>query len=422
MVTIEWEAKMNDSMLHVALEIADHEIRFAIGQFYNTRLNILKVERVACSGILGAQIIDQASVVNSLKAAALHVQDTLGLPLKRVVLALPSVSTHRYTRRIEVEVDQQVNLRDLQKAMAEALKTKLPESQELINVFITKSIVNGITMRRLPINEVCDSLVVDVDLICADRDLVYRYAQTVEKAGLEISEISLDSYAFGKEASLFEKSLEQYVISLKLERQSTTLSLFAKGKLMSSEVLDLGTHQLIGELAHANHLPLDVADRLLHHNVRFGLDHYPTTPIYLWSSDGKTMTVSEQEIAAMIDKPLQKWLTSIKEAILPILATSNARLVLYGESAEINGLDTLLSKLCGCECELYIPETLGMRSSSLATLAGLFYVVKDQSHLRRYDAGVDMVSFEQMIQSPIKENPTEDTLSGKLKGLFERRN
>lgn len=412
---------MNESNLHVALEIADHEIRFAIGQFYNTRLNILKVERVACSGILGTQIIDQASVVTSLKAAAEHVSNTLGLPLKRVLLALPSLSTHRYTRRIEVQIEDRVTLKDLQSALHEALNTKLPDTQELINVFITKSIVNGITMRRLPINEVCESLTVDVDLICADRELVYRYAQTVEKAGLEISEISVDSYAFGKEASLFEKSIDQYIISLKVERQSSTLSLFAKGKLMSSEVLDLGTHQLIGEIAHAKQLPIDVADRLLHHNVRLGLDHYPTTPIYLWSNEGKTQTLSELEISKLIEKPLTAWLNSIKMAIMPILATSNARLVLYGESAEINGLDQLLAHLCGCECELYIPATLGVRSSSLATVAGLFYVVKDQSHLRHYEAGVDMLAFDQMIQIPSKETTTEDTLSGKLKGLFDKR-
>jgi len=412
---------MNESVLHVALEIADHEIRLAIGQFYNTRLNILKVERVPCSGIVGSQIVDQSAVVNSLKAAAKHVSDNLGVPLKRVLLTLPSVSTHRYTRRLQVEVKQQVTLRDLQAALREAMNTELPETQELINVFITKSIVNGITMRRLPVNEVCDSLSVDVDLICADRELVYRYAQTVEKAGLEISEISLDSYAFGKEASLFEKSLEQYIISLKVERQSTTLSLFAKGKLMTSEVLDLGTHQLISDIASVKHLPIDVADRLLHYNTRLGLDHYPSTPIYLWSDEGKTYTLSEAEIAQIIEKPLQQWLNSVKAAIMPILESAQAKLVLFGESAEINGLDEVLAKMCGCECELYIPATLGIRSSSMASVAGLFYVVKDQSQLRNYQAGVDMMAFDQLINGSSKEAQAEDTLSGKLKGLFEKR-
>ena len=411
---------MNDSMLHVALEIADHEIRFAIGQFYNTRLNILKVERVPTSGVLGAQIIDQASVVASVKAASLHVQETLGLPLKRVVLALPSLATHRYSRRIELDIDGQVTLNDIQRAFKEALKTKLPEHEELINVFVTKSLVNGITMRRLPINEVCDHLMVDVDLICADKDLVYRYAQTVEKAGLEISEISLDSYAFGKEAALFEKSLEQYIISLKVERQTSTLSLFAKGKLMSSEVLDLGTHQMIESIATTFHVSSDIADRLLHHNIRLGLDHYPITPIYLWSSDGKTLTVNEHEVASAIQKPLDSWIVAIKQAVLPILASASAKIVLYGESAEINGLDTLLAKACECECELYIPSTLGLRSSSLSSVAGLFYVVKDQSNLRYYESGVDMLAFEAMMTHQPTETTTEDTLSGKIKGLFER--
>lgn len=411
---------MTDQNIHVGLEIADHEIRIAVGQFYNTRLNILKVERVSCSGIIGTRISDQNAVIASLTLAAQHVYETLGVKMQRVILALPSVDTHRYTRRIDVDVQDRVTIKDLQRAIKEALKTSLPENQELINLYITKSLVNGITMRRLPLNEACDSLSVDVDLICADRDLVYRYAQTVEKAGLEISEISLDSFAFGKEASLFEKSLEQYIISLKVERQNTTLSLFAKGKLMSSEVLDLGSRQLISDIAQSKHLPIDVADRLLHNNVRLGMDHYPVSPIYLWSSEGHTYTLSEAEIAEVIEEPLKQWLDSIKTATLPILETSKARIVLFGESGEIHGLDQLVAKTCGCECELYIPATLGIRSAAMASVSGLFYVMKDQSNLRGYLPGVDMAQFNTLISSE-PDAPNEDTLSGKLKGLFEKR-
>lgn len=411
---------MNDQNIHVGLEISDHEIRIAVGQFYNTRLNILKVERVSCSGIAGTRIVDQNAVIASLRSALSHVQDTLGVRPLRVILALPSVNTRRYTRRIDVSVEERVALKDIQRGLREALNTSLPENEELINLSITKSLVNGITMRRLPLGEACESFSMDVDLLCADRDLVYRYAQTVEKAGLEIAEISLDSFAFGKEASLFEKSMEQYIVALKIERQVTTLSLFAKGKLMSSEVLDLGSRQLIGELAERKRLPVDVADRLIHYNLRLGLDHYPTSPIYLWSNESKTHTLSEAEIAEIIAQPLNAWIDAIKSAVTPILESSKARLVLYGESAEINGLDRLLAKTCDCETELYLPATLGIRSPSLGAVSGLFYVMKDQSNLRSYLPGVDMAEFSSLI-SPEIPTQSDDTLSGKLKGLFEKR-
>lgn len=411
---------MNEQDVQIGLEIADHEIRLVVGQFFNTRLNIMKVERVLSSGIHNAQIIDQMAVIQKISAAVKHVEENLGLSIERVILSLPSIGLSRYVRRINVPIEEKVTIKDIKAVYKEALNTDLPEHQALVNLAITKSLVNGITMRKLPLNESCDSLTVDVDLLCADKEMVYRYVQTVEKAGLQVSEISLDSFALGKEASLFEKSLEQHLVAIKAERQSTSLSLFAKGKLVSTETINLGSKQIISAMVNRFNLPIEVADRLLHMNARFGLDHYPNTPIYLWSNEGKTHTLSEQELMTVVEPILNVWLEEIKTTIKPILDTSNVKIVLFGESGEINGFDQLLASECGCECELYIPETLGVRSSALASVLGLFYVVKDQSSVREFLPGVDMGVFNQMLVKE-KETVNEDTISGKFKGLFERR-
>lgn len=411
---------MNEQDVQVGLEIADHEIRLVVGQFFNTRLNIMKVERVLSSGIHNSQIVDQMAVIQKITAAVKHVEDNLGLSIERVILSLPSIGLSRYVRRITVPIDEKVTLKDIKSVYKEALNTELPNHQALVNLSITKSLVNGITMRKLPINESCDSLTMDVDLLCADKEMVYRYVQTVEKAGLQVSEISLDSFALGKEASLFEKSLEQHLIAIKAERQSTSLSLFAKGKLVSTEIINMGSKQIISAMVNRFNLPIEVADRLLHMNARFGLDHYPNTPIYLWSNEGKTHTLSEQELMNVVQPILNVWIEEIKTTIKPILDTSNVKIVLFGESGEINGFDQLLSAECGCECELYIPETLGVRSSALASVTGLFYVIKDQSSVREFLPGVDMGLFNQMLVKE-KEIVNEDTISGKFKGLFERR-
>lgn len=410
---------MIKSNVYAALEIADHEIRLAIGQFHNTRLNILKVERIECSGILGTHINDQAAIVEAILSAKAHVKETLGVELKRVILALPTLNSSRYTRRIEFKINEKVTINDIKAIMKDAYQSEIPTHQELINAFISKSIINGITLRRLPLDEECESISVDVDLLCADRDLVYRYVQTVEKAGLEIIEISLDSFAFGKEASLFEKSLEHYIIALKVERQSSSLSLFAKGKMSSSEVLDLGMHAMISKLAETVNLPIDVADRLMHNNIRLGLDKYPDTPVYLWSSEGTTHTLSEKEIFEILSTDLERWIENIQRAIAPILEHGETKLVLYGESAEIKGMDKILSKALNIEVEVYIPETLGIRYAAFSSVAGLFYVLKDQSNIRDFEASVDMISYENLVQS--SQDHSEDTLSGKLKGLFDRR-
>ena len=81
---------MNEQDVQVGLEIADHEIRLVVGQFFNTRLNIMKVERVLSSGIHNGQIIDQMAVIQKISAAIKHVEENLGLSIERVILSLGS--------------------------------------------------------------------------------------------------------------------------------------------------------------------------------------------------------------------------------------------------------------------------------------------------------------------------------------------
>ncbi|TXT19040.1 MAG: cell division protein FtsA [Erysipelotrichaceae bacterium] len=310
---------MNDQNIYAALELTDHEIRLVVGQFHNQRLTVMKVERVVSGGILNQNIVDQNAIVNALKKAIDNASKNIGFPIKAVILALPSASMHRFNQKVNMQVKDRVTSIDIQNAVRKAIKTPLPEHLEIVNVIINKCIVNGISLRRLPIDETCDSFIADVDLMCADKSLVYQYASIVEKAGLEITEISLDGFAIGKEASLFEKSLDHYIVLMKIERQSTALSLFAKGKLMSTEVIKEGTAQMIQAISEKHHLPIEVADRLLHHNIRIGLHKYPKSPIYLWTADEKNHTLTENDVAGLIEPQLDVWLQSIHKAISPIL-------------------------------------------------------------------------------------------------------
>lgn len=413
---------MNDQQIYAALELADHEVRLLIGEFHNTRLNILKVEKVKCSGIEGVTIVDQEAVVTALKSAVNNASTNLGARIQRVLLLLPSWGMRRFSRRVQVAVDQKVTYTDVRNAMREAMKTDMPDNLELINTIATKYTINGIGYRRLPVGEECTSMGMDIDLICADKEMTFQYAQIVEKAGLEITDVSLDGFALSKEASLMDKSTEQFIILLRAERQTTTLTLFAKGRLISSEILLGGSDVLISAIIEEYNLPIDVAERLLYHNCRLGLEKYPESPIFLWANEGKTSTISESQLIKTITLASEEWVRDIKRCCEPILEAGSANLVLTGEASEIIGLDGMLEKAIGIPTEIYIPETLGVRNAALSAAVGLFYVLKDQLNYRQNILpGINMEEFHASLHGK-KDSGIDDTLTRKLKGiLFESR-
>lgn len=414
-----------EKQIFAALEIADHEIRLVIGEFFNTRFNVLKVERVSCSGIVNLQILNKEAVTSTIRRTLANASNRIGSRIERVLLSIPSKNARRVSMKVAIPVesyDRKVTLLDIKKAVRKAMESKLDKSLALINVVCTKYTCNGITTRRMPIGEICDQLTVQIDLLCADRDLTYNIVSCVEDAGCNVMDVSLDCYAIAKEACLFEQTVDQNVIVLKLEEQMTTMALLFDGKLISSEVLDEGFGSWIKALANKYRLPQDIATRLCKYNGKLDLNHTSESPIYIWSRNQVTYTISESELCNEILEPVENWVNTLSEACKEIIATRKTVVVLTGEGADVQNLSESLKEALGCEVRRYVPETLGVRSPALSCCLGLFYAYKDQQEVMgTFDCSINMNEFMKSIElkqmKPQQENE-ENTITGKLKSIL----
>lgn len=416
-----------DKQIFAALEIADHEIRLIVGEFFNTRFNIIKVERVPVFGLEKNRIVNFEALEDAIKKATANATRTVGAKIERVLLCIPSVNMHRYPLKVSTKVESiedVVTIYDIRRSVKKAMATKIDDSLALIQAVCVKYTCNGISTRRMPINEKCDDLVVDVDLLCVERDVAFDLVRCVENAGLHVMDVYLDIYAIAKEAALFEQTVDQNVIVLKLERQSTTLGLLSKGKLMNSDFFEYGLNNLFNSIKAKYDLPMDAISKLLKYNVRFDEATYSNQPIYVWANHGETSTLSEKDLYECVQNDVQKWLDDMKTICDPILKSNKTTVLVTGEGGELQGLTTRLSKQLGVEVKNYTPETLGVRYSGLSTCLGLFFAYKDQLPINgATDSSVDMIQFEQAIHyKEDTENSEEESITKKLKGmLFEAR-
>ena len=413
---------MNNKQIYAALEIADHEIRLIVGEFFNTRFNVIKVERVPCSGVESGQIIDQQLVSDTIRKVVENASSKVGAAIKKVLLCVPSIDAERIGVKVNVRVDsidKKITILDIRNAVKKAMSTPIDEQYALINAVCVRYTCNGITTRRMPVGEISDELTVHLDLLCASRQIAFDYVTCVENSGLQILDISLDSFAIAKEACLFEQAVDQNVIVLKLEREQTSLALLHEGRFSSCDVIPHGIGRWIGKVSEKVHLPLDVASRLVYFNGRVEPESCKTSPIYIWSSNGVTSTISEQELCDIMKEPAAKWIDEIKSASEPIVSSMKTSVVITGEGAEIEGLAESLAKALGCSVKRYFPETLGVRSAALTSALGMFYVYAD-THiaLGETDSCVDLEQFNKsVIVKPIKTSD-DKTITNKLKNIL----
>ena len=416
---------MSDKQIFASVEVADHEVRLVVGEFFNARFNIIKVERIPCFGITYDQVLDPDEISNALRKAASSAKRTIGAEIKKVILAIPSYKTKKYSLRSTVDVsgiDGVITIQDVRNAIKKAESVNISKDYALIQTVCVKYIVNGIATRRIPIGEKCSQLSIDVDLLCADRKLAYDLVGCVENAGLQVLDIFPEVYAVGKEAALFERAVEKQIVVLKIERQSTVLGLFRKGRLTTAGVLPAGLGNLVSDCVDQYGVATANAVELLKYSIRFNQKVYTDNPVHIWSKDGETKTISEKQFVESIQKNVAQWVKDLIKTCEPILQAGPTTVIITGEGGETEGLSDLLSESLGCSVKCYIPETLGGRNAGLTAPLGLLYAYQDKLPITGYiDDSLDMDAFKKSVSYREKKkeiDSKEDTLTSKLKGLF----
>lgn len=415
---------MSDKQIFAALEAADHEIRLVVGEFFNTRFNIIKVERIASNGVTYDQVTDPEEVTRAIKTAVANTKKMLGADVKRVIMAMPSYHMRKYSFKSTVDVegiDSTVTVQDVRNAIRKAQQMEIAKGYALIQTVCVRYTVNGISTRRVPLGERCSQLTVDIDLLCADRQFAFDLVTCVENAGLSVMDLFLDVYAVGKEAALFEQAVDRQVVILKVEREGTTLGLLKRGRLTTAAVLPAGLGTIAGTLSDQYGIRTDVAVELLKYSARLDQEKCSDSPVHIWSLNGETRTISEQELVDCVRPNIDAWAAAVQKTCGPILQADETTVIITGEGGETEGLDRLLQKKLGVETRYYIPETLGGRNGGLTACLGLFYAYQDKLPITgNMDDSLDMDAFIKAVSYREKKNDTyrEDTLTNKLKGLF----
>ncbi|MEF2783918.1 cell division protein FtsA [Erysipelotrichaceae bacterium HCN-30851] len=410
---------MKKKEIYASIEVADHEVRLVVGEFYETRFNILRVEKAPIQGIENLSIVDEQNVVNGIIKVKKQAEDVLGYHIERVLLAIPSVSVQRHNKRVTVIPDassKRIRLSDIQKGLNEAVCFKPDPELELVNIGCIKYITNGITSRKMPIDETADVMHMSVDLLYADKEIVYAYARCIEKAGLEILDVCLDSYAMANEAAVFEQTVDKYVIQVDIARNHTTLSLFSHGKLVNCEILDEGCGSWLTGLKQQYRLSENISFRLVQNTCTFMEEEAKNQVIYIWSQNGEQKQITEKQVCDAVVPYINNWFARINEACAPIIESGDVRYFLCGEGCEIPSLSQLISKL-DAPAQIYVPQTIGARDCSLVTCLGLFYSWKEQMEIRRDErVCCNTQEVEQTIATTVKKS-TDDVEGGFTKKL-----
>lgn len=393
---------MAKKQVFAAIEIGDQEIRLVVLEVFDSRNNILRVEKTACTGVKDFKIVDESAVVKAVQQTVKQAQNALGYHIEKVLLAIPSKAVKRSTQKVHISIeDGTKNIRrfHVQQGLNKAMQKRVGDEFELVNVNKITYYVNGNASDKLPIGQEAESFDMEVDLLYASRELLYSYAKAIEQSNLEILDIYLDIYAQGKETGAIVQSGEKPVILLSLDANHTTLTLFMQGKLITSTTLKQGFNSFIEDLKIKYNLSDKICWRLLQNLFSADEDEIEDIIIYIEQQENRRVEITAKELAGFVLPKIRSWISEINAASEPIQAQGKAKYVITGQGSGIPVLSEMEDAF-SAPASVYQITSIGARDGSYVTCLGMPYAWAEINKIRQDDrTSVNNNELEESIES-----------------------
>jgi cell division protein FtsA len=224
------------------------------------------------------------------------------------------------------------------------------------------------------------SLKVESLIITTKKDYFYDYVMAVEKSGVEVLEVTINSFACAKEA-FDEVYLQEGAILIDVGFKNSTISFFEDGYLKYIAQANVGGYDLTRKIASSWKIKLDKAEV---YKVKYG-----TCDVNIGDEDViHTMKINDQEVrytqknlAKELDEGVREIMEVIKTKIDVINDGRNYETIIVGGGGELPMIDKVASDVLGCVVRSYRPETIGARDMAFVSCLGMMYYLNDRNLL-----------------------------------------
>ncbi len=370
--------------VYAAIELADQEVRLVVMEIFESRSNVLRVERVACSGMQNGKILDESMVVTAVREATKSAQAALGYRIERVILIIPSINVKRNSQKVHVQIEdgtKTIRQFHIQQGYQKAIQKRMGDDVEYVNPNRITYIVNGNESKKMPKGEECTDFYMNVDLLYGDKQTIYEFAKCIELANLEILDLCLDVYASGQETAALQQSEDRAIVQLSLEAQHTSLGLFMNEKLMSVAQIDKGFNWIIEPLKEKYNLSDEIGYRLLQNIFSSREEENSDVIVYIEQKEDDRVEISAEELAKVTLPRLKEYIAEINTACEPIVRNGKTRFVMTGKGSNIAVLKELADSFCA-ETIVYETSTIGARDGSFVADLGAAFVWQDTNRIR----------------------------------------
>lgn len=410
--------------IYTSIDIGSDTIKIVVGESFNGNVNVLASKIIKSKGVRKGLITDPNLAITAIKDGMLSINDMLGITIKKVIATVPSYNAKFMYVTGSVNItspDGFVTNDDVNRVIKDSIYSKIAQEYELVTVIPTSFLVDNEEVSSKPVGMQGKKLDIKGIMITTPKKNIYSVISVLEGAGLEVVDIAVSG--LGDYFEVHNANIDKKVGAIiNIGHETTTVSVFNHGKLMNTDVIQLGGYNVEKDIAYI--FGISVFDaRIL--KERFASSHKRFSQLNdtyeITNNANEKIKLNQLEVTEVVMSRMAQILKMAKKQILLLTKHDIGYIIITGGLTEIKSFKNLVFEILGKDVIIFTEETLGVRDNMYTTSIGLikYFCDKMESRGRSYSM-VDEMDVESLTTPFMDKNKKDNTTITKIFGNFTK--
>ena len=404
--------------VYTSVDLGSDSIKIMVGEFYNKKLNVLATSCVKSRGIKKGLIINASEVLSTLKEAISEIENKLLITIDKVIASVPSYYSSFEIVNGEVDIlDEEFRIsgKDIVAVLKNAITSKIKKDRELVTIIPIYFIVDGKKNIKDPKGLIAKKLGVKAMMVTTPSKNVQSIISIFHSIGIDVVDINLGSIADYME---FKNNVTEGGLSaiINIGYDITTVSLFNKGIIVNSEVIQIGGKNIDNDISYVFKIDSKESTKL---KENFAVAHKKFSKVNETKEcitiNKDLVSITQYDISQIVMSRLTEILKLAKKQSYLLTNREISYIIITGGTSEIPGMSYLVDEIFEDNTKLGNIDTIGIRNNKYSTVSGLIRCFYAKLELRNRD--FTMIDFDNESNDK-KIDLDDNSVFGKVFGYF----
>lgn len=404
-----------------SLDIDGESIRLVVGEFFENRLHILSASKVPCKGMEAGKIVDDYSVVLSIKSAVEEVSNTLGVKFDKCILGLNMMNARLCKSAAAVKINTDPSIitgKSVEDVLSKCADGRVPLDYVLASVVPVEFTIDGDSIVKKPVGIESTNLGLKGIVVSSPKDYVSEMLDIVNRAGLKVLDVvpnSLGDY-YAHRTPEMDKSIGAVV---NLGYDSTTVSIFNKGIITNSNSFPLGVRNIIKDISFVSKIG-DKEASAVYRDIVLANSKLSNPNEYriVVDLEGEEIQLNQYDMSEVAASRIEEILNLVKKQINVLTKKEISYIIVVGTLTELRDFNLALERVFGKEATLGRVNLLGARDNSYSSAVGIIQYYEARMELKDRSFSIFNQNELENMASSSKEIVNNSSLLSKVFGYF----